>query len=130
VGLQGVGGDHHTGQVQAGQQRLEPGNLARRAVDLPLGKDGAGGVVHTGQQVDPAALGATGTAQRLTVDRDRPSPSVGTVAVGQPQAPIAAARASASSRARVRRIVVSLGTAHRQWPVRGSRRAPSAARTG
>jgi GNAT superfamily N-acetyltransferase len=40
----------------------------------------------------PAGLGAVGAgaAQRLAVDRHRPSPSVGTVAVGQP-APIAAA---------------------------------------
>jgi len=44
------------------------------------------------------------------------------------QAPITAARAWASSRPSVRRIVVSVGTAQR--PVRGSRRAPSAARTG
>jgi hypothetical protein len=53
----------------------------------------------------------------------------GTVAVGK-QAPIAAARASGSTRASVRRIVVSVGTAHTQRPVRGSRRVPSAARTG
>jgi hypothetical protein len=39
-------------------------------------------MVHTGQQVDLPALGAAGAAQRLAVDRDRPSPSVGAVAVG------------------------------------------------
>ena len=129
MGLQRVSGDHHTGQVQVGPQWPEPGNLARRAVDLSLGKDGAGGVVHRGEQVDLPALGVAGAAQRLAVDRDRPWPSVGTVAVGQPGAD-RGARASASSRARLRRIVVSLGTAHTQWPVRGSRRVPSAARTG
>jgi hypothetical protein len=53
-----------------------------------LGKDGAGGVVHTGQQVDLPALGAAGAAQRLAVDRDRPPPLLlaGVVAVGQPAA--------------------------------------------
>jgi hypothetical protein len=51
VGVQRVGGDHHTGQVQVGQQRPEPGNLARRAVHLPLGKDGADGVIHRREQV-------------------------------------------------------------------------------
>src|SRR4029453_15817374 len=40
VGVQRVGGDHRAGKVQAGQQRLEAGNLARGAVDLALGEDG------------------------------------------------------------------------------------------
>ena len=86
-------------------------------------------MVHRGEQVDLPALGVAGAAQRLAVDRDRPWPWVGGSRSAS-QAPIAAARASASSRVRVRRIAVSLGTVHTQWPVTGSRRAPSAARTG
>jgi hypothetical protein len=62
VGLQRVSGDHDTGQVQVGQQWPEPGDLARRAVDLSLGQHGAGGVVHRGEQVDLPALGAAGAA--------------------------------------------------------------------
>jgi hypothetical protein len=58
VGVQRIGGDHHTGQVQAGQQRPQPGNLARRAIDLPLGQHGPGGLVQRGQQVDLPAPGA------------------------------------------------------------------------
>ena len=86
VGLQGISGDHHTGQVQVDQQRLEGGHLTWGAVDLSLGEHRAGGVVHRGEQVDLPAVAAFGAAQRLAVDRDRPSPSVGTVAVGQPGA--------------------------------------------
>jgi hypothetical protein len=86
VGVQRVGGDHRAGQVQVGQQRLEGGDLARGAVDLGLGEDDAGGVVHRGQQVGlPAVCGAAGAAQGLAVDRDRPSPLVGLVAVGKPR---------------------------------------------
>jgi len=83
--VQRISGDHHTGQVQVGQQWPEAGNLTRRAVDLSLGQDHAGGVVHRGQQVDLAAV-ASGAPQGFAVDRDRPWPSVGTVAVGQPGA--------------------------------------------
>jgi hypothetical protein len=85
VGVQRVGGDHDAGEFQAGQQRLEGGHFTRRAVDLPLGEHGAGGVVHRGQQVDLAAV-ASGAAQRLAVDRDRPSPLAWVVTVGEPRA--------------------------------------------
>jgi hypothetical protein len=84
VGVQCVGGDHHVGKVQVGQQGLEGGHLATRAVDVALGEDGAGGVVHRGEQVDSAAV-AVGAAQRLAVDRDRPSPLIMAVAVGKPR---------------------------------------------
>jgi hypothetical protein len=86
VGLQRVGGDHRAGEVEVGEQRGEAGDLTGGAVDLSLGEDGAGGVVHRGEQMDLPAVVAFGTAERLAVDRDRPSPSVGTVAVGQPGA--------------------------------------------
>ncbi len=49
VGVQRVGGDHRAGQLQAGQQRGEPGDLAGGAVDLALGEHRAGGVVHRGE---------------------------------------------------------------------------------
>jgi hypothetical protein len=60
-----------------------------------LGQDGAGGVVHRGQQVHGAPLAvcswwAAGAAQRLAVDADRLPPSLGVaimaVAVAQPGA--------------------------------------------
>jgi hypothetical protein len=53
----------------------------------------------------------------------------GLVAVGKPGAD-RGGQGLGSTRASVRRIVVSVGTAHTQRPVRGSRRVPSAARTG
>jgi hypothetical protein len=90
VGVQHISGDHRAGQVRVGQQRGEGGDLARGAVDLALGEDDAGGVVHRGEQVGlPAVCGAAGAAQGLAVDRDRPSPLVGLVglvAVGKPRA--------------------------------------------
>jgi hypothetical protein len=87
AGVQRISGDHHTGQVQVGQQRPEAGNLAGCAVDVSLGQDGASGLVHRGQRVDLPALGAA-AAQPLAVDRDRPSPLLlaRVVAVGQPGA--------------------------------------------
>ena len=65
VGVQRVGGHDHAGKIQVGQQGLEGGHLARRAVDLALGEHRAGGVVHRGEQVDLPALGAAGAAQGL-----------------------------------------------------------------
>src|SRR4029453_19057512 len=105
--------------------------LTRRAVDLALGEDGAGGLVHRCEQGDLPALGAAGAAQRHAVDRDRPSPLLlaGVVAVGQPGAD-RGGQGLGVKPGQVRRIVVSLGTAHTQWPVTGWRRVPSAARTG
>jgi hypothetical protein len=43
---QRVGGDHGAGQLQAGKQRLEPGDLARGAVDPVLGQHDAAGGLH------------------------------------------------------------------------------------
>jgi hypothetical protein len=74
VGVQRVGGDDHASQVQAVQQGLEGRDLAGGAVDLALGEHRAGGVVHRGHQVDLAAVGCAGTAERLAVDRDGPPP--------------------------------------------------------
>jgi hypothetical protein len=78
VGLQRVGRDHHTGQVNRGQQRGEGGHLLGRAADLLLGQHCPSGVVHAGQQVHRAAMTVAvwrccaGARQRLAVDRDRP----------------------------------------------------------
>jgi hypothetical protein len=52
LGVHGVGGQDPPGQVQALQQRLEPGDLVGLGVDVDLGQDAAAGVVHRGQQVD------------------------------------------------------------------------------
>jgi hypothetical protein len=49
-----------------------------------LGEDGAGGVVHRGEQVDLPAV-ASGAAERLAVDRDRTPPLASVVTVGQPR---------------------------------------------
>jgi hypothetical protein len=69
VGVQRIGGDHGAGQVKVAQQRLELGDLTGGALDVALGEDRAGGVVHRGQQGDLPAV-AAGAAQRLAVDRD------------------------------------------------------------
>ena len=49
VGLQRVGGDNRSGEVEVGQQWLEGGDLLWCATDLLLGQHRAGGVVHRGQ---------------------------------------------------------------------------------
>jgi hypothetical protein len=63
VGLQRVGGDHHTGQVQAGQQRPEPGNLARGAVDVGLGPARCGSRGPYRPAGGPAGPGTASPAQ-------------------------------------------------------------------
>ena len=84
--LQRIGRDHRVGEIQVGQQWPEPGDLARRAVDLALGNHRTGGVDHHGEQVDLPAV-AAGAPQGLAVHRDRTSTPVGHgAAVGQPGA--------------------------------------------
>ena len=58
VRLQRIGCDHRIGHVQVGQQRLEPGDLVRCAVDLALGNTARVAVVHRGEQVDLPAVAA------------------------------------------------------------------------
>ncbi len=72
MGVQRVGGDHDTRQVQVGQQRNQARDFAGGAADGALGEHGTGGVVHRGQQMDLPAVVACGAPQRLAVDRDRP----------------------------------------------------------
>ena len=131
VGVQRIGGDHGASQVQVAQQRDQARDFTRGAVDVALGEHDTGDMVHRCEQVDLPAVVAFGAPQRLAVDRDRP-PSM--LLAGSPgrsrsasHAPITAASAVGSTRARVRRMVVSVGTA--QWSG-ASRRAPNAARTG
>jgi hypothetical protein len=111
VGLECVGCDHHPGQVQGCQQRGEGGHLLGRAIDLALGRHGAGGVVDRGQQVDLAAV-ASGASQRLpsTAIARRHCRFCWGRSRSQSQAPIAVARACGSRQPRVRRMVVSVGT--------------------
>jgi hypothetical protein len=69
LGVHGVGGDDRTGKVQAGQQRLERGDLVGGGGHLALGEHGAVIVVQRCQQVHLVAV--TGRApQRLAVDRE------------------------------------------------------------
>jgi hypothetical protein len=72
LGVQRVGGDHGAGQVQAVQQRPEPGDLVGGVVHVGLGQDGMAGVVHRGEQVHRWAGVVAAAAQGLAVDRDRP----------------------------------------------------------
>ena len=86
VGVEGVGGHDHAGQVERVQQRGEPRDFAGGAVDGALGQYRAGGVVHRGEQVELAAVGRLfGAAQGLAVDGDRPPVlAVTPVTVAQP----------------------------------------------
>jgi hypothetical protein len=72
LGVHGVGGDDGGGEVQALQQRPEPGDLVGRAVHPGLAQDAAAGMVHDGQQVHRRVVVAA-AAQGLAVDRDRPA---------------------------------------------------------
>jgi len=56
LGMQGVGGDHGVGQVQAVQQWPELGDLVGLAIDPCLAQDAAAGVIHDRQQVHLCAL--------------------------------------------------------------------------
>jgi hypothetical protein len=126
VGLQRIGGDHRIGQVQVGQQWLQPGDLARCAVDLALGNHrtvawsiaASRWTCRPSRRAPRRVLPSTATAPRRRLGLGLRSVS---------QAPMAAASASGSRRARVRRIVASAGTDQNPG---ASRRAPSAARTG
>jgi hypothetical protein len=87
LGVHGVGGDDHAGEVQAGQQRLELGDLVGGGGHLALGEHGAVVVVQSGQQAHLVAV--TGRApQRLAVDGDHAAASQARRAqpVGQPRA--------------------------------------------
>ena len=138
LGVHRIRGDDRAGEVQPLQQRLEPGDLV-------------GGVVDVGW-ARTARVGWSIAASRCTCDLPwwplprRVLPSTATACrhaarfggggrvVGgggcwpASQAPMARSSASGSMRASTRRTVASPGGC--QAPVHGSRRVPSAARTG
>jgi hypothetical protein len=58
-------------------RRSEPGDLVDGVVDVGLGEDRAGGVLHRGKQVDLRAGAVAAAAQGLAVDRDRPPRQAG-----------------------------------------------------
>jgi hypothetical protein len=70
LGVQRIGSDHGVGEVQLLQQRPEPGDLVGRAVDVGLGQDPGGGVVHRRQQVHLHSAVVAAAAQGLAVDLD------------------------------------------------------------
>jgi hypothetical protein len=113
VGLQRVGGDHHAGQIQGRQQRLERADLLGSAADLALGQHRAAGVVHRCQQVHRAAVATwpAGAAQGLAINGHGPPPAAAGPEGSRSasQAPTAVARASASRWARVRPMVARPG---------------------
>ena len=77
VRVEGIGGHHPLGKVQALQQRPEARDFAGGAVDLALRQHRTAGVVHRGEQVDLAAVwGVSGAGQGLAIDRDRPPAAV------------------------------------------------------
>jgi hypothetical protein len=129
LGVQGVRGDHHSGQVEAGQrvaQRRESVNLTglRRHGELPEYDPGV--VVDHRQQVPARLLGitaalprcgavavglcaASGTAQGLAVHREHPASSGRAAHSCCTNVPITASNRSASTRPSSRRVVGSDG---------------------
>jgi hypothetical protein len=126
LGVQGVRGDHHSGQVEAGQrveQRRESVNLTglRRHGELPEHHPGV--VIDHHQQVPTWFLGviavggaarhcaASGTAQGLAVHREPPASSGHDRAAHSccTNVPITASNRSASTRPSSRRVVGSDG---------------------
>jgi hypothetical protein len=57
LGMQGVGGDHGPGQVDAVQQGGEHRDLVRLGLDVDLPQDHAVPVIKRGQQVPPGLAG-------------------------------------------------------------------------
>ena len=76
LAVQGVGGDHQPGRVDAGggqvvDQRGEHGDLVGLRADLDLAEDELVTVGGRGQQVHLGAVGGDRAAHRLPVDCDR-----------------------------------------------------------
>jgi hypothetical protein len=93
LGVERIGGDDGVGEVQAVQQRPEPGDLVGGGLDIGLGEDGAAGVVHRCQQVGLRLAVMAAAAQGLAIDGDPPmrpaarrSRARWWVLVGQPRA--------------------------------------------
>jgi hypothetical protein len=127
LGVHGVGRDDRTGKVQADQQRLELRDLVGRGVDLALGEH------RPPSRWSSAASKCTWWPSRAEPRNLLPSTAImrrwpGGCSRSASHAPMVASTASPSTRASTRRMVASPGT--RQRRVSGSRRNPSAARTG
>src|SRR4029079_6181781 len=80
--VQGVGGDHHVGQVERGesvQQRGEPGDLAGLAVHADLAEHHPSVLVDAREQVPGGPLAVRAARARaadgLTVDGQRAAPT-------------------------------------------------------
>ncbi|MER7505604.1 hypothetical protein AB0L05_40630 [Nonomuraea pusilla] len=69
LGVQRVGDDHGAGQIEAGQQGQERGDLVALCRDLPLGGDGLGVVAQGGQQADSTVGGRSAAEQHPAVHR-------------------------------------------------------------
>ncbi|MDQ0935369.1 hypothetical protein QFZ49_005341 [Streptomyces turgidiscabies] len=153
-GVQGVQGEHPSGQAELCEQGAGGLPLAALVGDLGLAQDHTRGVVDRADQEDPAGLGA-GASQGLAVEcgrgqqpcrgRTRHCAGGGAALLAFSRArragddwwrgvsgrgvrdepQVAASRASASRSPRTRRKVRSLGTRCR--PVNGSRRVSIAA---
>jgi hypothetical protein len=57
LGVQGIGGDHRSGQVDGVQQRGEHRDLVRLGLDIGLPQDHALRVIEGGQKVTPGTSG-------------------------------------------------------------------------
>ena len=73
LGVHRIRGDHALGQVQAGQQGPEPGDLVGLAIHIDLAEHGAGLLVQDCHQVHglPAGAGVPGPPHRLAVHCQR-----------------------------------------------------------
>jgi hypothetical protein len=69
LGVQSVGGDDRPGQVESGQQRLEPGDFVGFTIDVGLREHHPGVLVDRGQQMHLIAWAAA-APQRLAVHGD------------------------------------------------------------
>ena len=129
LGMQCIGGDDGSGEVQRVQQRREPGDLIGLAVHGGLREDGQGLLVDGGQQVRGLAAGGgvPGAAQGLAVHGHDAAPAAPAAVALASQDVTAASNWPASTASRTRRMVASPGGRNR--PASGSKRMPSAAST-
>jgi hypothetical protein len=85
LGVQRVGGDHHTGKVQAGQQRRKHRDLVGGGGHVPLGDHAAVVVARRCQEMRLVAV-TTRAAQPLAVNRDHAAVAWPVQPIGQPRA--------------------------------------------
>jgi hypothetical protein len=85
LGVRRVGGDHHTGKVQAGQQRRKHRDLVGGGGHVPLGDHAAVVVARRCQEMHLVAV-TTRAAQPLAVNRDHAAVAWPVQPVSQPRA--------------------------------------------